>query len=392
MKHLNKTLLSLLLVFAVTGSAMAQQAENRDAEGKILRGPYETNRFFDNFFVSAAGGVNVYHGENDSYGSFGKRLAPALDIAFGKWITPSVAVRIQYSGLKAKGWTMYESIYAKEAVGDGMFKEKFGVMNLHADVMWNISNAIGGYKECRTWDFVPFVGAGWALSYGDHHKNSLGVTVGLLNEVRLCRLVDLTIEARHLFVAERFDGVVRGSKSEGMTSVTLGLSFNLGSRRFKRIAPPIDVTNYEKQIETLAGSNELLNDKAAQLAAELEAAKNLKPQVIEGDTKIVASPVALFFKINKATLDEKELTNLDFYVKNAIRLDKEKVFTLIGSADKDTGNATINQKLSEKRMQYVHNLLITKYGVSEDRLKTRADGDRHNRFSAAELNRVVVVE
>lgn len=42
--------------------------------------------------------------------------------------------------------------------------------------------------------------------------------------------------------------------------------------------------------------------------------------------KVTASPVALFFNIGKATLDKKELTNLEFYVGNAIKADKEQDF------------------------------------------------------------------
>mgnify|MGYP001697754863 FL=1 len=48
-------------------------------------------------------------------------------------------------------------------------------MYLHADAMWNFSNAVSGYKESRTWNFVPFVGVGWARSYGnDAHDNEIG--------------------------------------------------------------------------------------------------------------------------------------------------------------------------------------------------------------------------
>jgi hypothetical protein len=31
---------------------MAQEDGNRDENGKIVRGPYETNRFGDNWFIS----------------------------------------------------------------------------------------------------------------------------------------------------------------------------------------------------------------------------------------------------------------------------------------------------------------------------------------------------
>ena len=88
-----------LFVFA-SGFASAQENGNRDAQNRIVRGPYETNRFFDNIFVGVAGGVNLYFGENDSEGKFGKRLAPAMDIHVGKWFTPSIGARVGYAGLQ----------------------------------------------------------------------------------------------------------------------------------------------------------------------------------------------------------------------------------------------------------------------------------------------------
>lgn len=129
-----------------------------------MRGPYETNRFFDNIFVGVAGGVNIYFGEHDSYGKFGKRMAPALDIHVGKWFTPSIGARVGYSGLGQR-WTTAGTKYAK--VLTEACSGEFGVSYLHADAM-NFSNAVSGYKETRTWNFVPrFVGVGWARSYGN---------------------------------------------------------------------------------------------------------------------------------------------------------------------------------------------------------------------------------
>ena len=110
------------------------------------------------------------------------------------------------------------------------------------------------------------------------------------------------------------------------------------------------------------------------------------------ESKVTASPVALFFNIGKATLDKKELTNLEFYVNNAIKADKSKTFTLIGSADSATGSKELNQRLSEQRMEYVYNLLVEKYKISPERLVKKAEGDTNNRFSEPELNRVVIVE
>ena len=52
-------------------------------EVQNVKGPYITNGFWDNWFVTAGGGVQIYFGESDTYGSIGKRLAPALDISVG---------------------------------------------------------------------------------------------------------------------------------------------------------------------------------------------------------------------------------------------------------------------------------------------------------------------
>lgn len=388
-----KSLLTAALALAAAG-VMAQENGNRDAQNKVVRGPYETNRFFDNIFIGVAGGVNIYHGENDSYGSFGKRLAPALDINMGKWITPSVGLRIGYSGINAQGWTSGQTIFAKGLVDGNIYKEKFGVSYLHGDVMWNFSNAVSGYKQTRTWNFIPFLGAGWARSYGnDAHNNEFAVSVGLLNNIRLCSLLDLTLEARHMFVNQRFDGVARGSKGEGMTSVTVGLTFKLNRRGFKRAQAPVDVTPYLSRIEALEGDNSNLAGKNKTLADENEILRNRKPKTVTvaGKSTVSPTPVALFFVIGKATLDKKELTNLDFYVKNALDADKNKIFTIYGGADSATGTKAFNQRLSEKRMQYVYDLLVNKYGVSKDRLKTVAEGDTNNRFPEPELNRTVII-
>lgn len=97
----------------VSTVAMAQENGNRDANNKIVRGPYETNRFFDNIWIGVGGGVNIYHGENDSYGKFGKRLAPAIDVNVGKWITPSVGLRLGYSASMPRGGLMGRRLMPK---------------------------------------------------------------------------------------------------------------------------------------------------------------------------------------------------------------------------------------------------------------------------------------
>ena len=171
-----KKVFLVMMVSLFSFSAFAQDETVIEVQGQ--RGPYVTNGFWDNWFVSAGGGVQVYFGESDTYGDFGKRLAPALDISLGKWLTPSTGVRLQYSGLKAKGWTNGLLPYSDgKADSKGYYKESFNTMNLHADFLWNISNAIGGERD-RFWNLVPFAGMGWARSSGNgSDKNEIAVTL-----------------------------------------------------------------------------------------------------------------------------------------------------------------------------------------------------------------------
>jgi len=231
--------------------------------------------------------------------------------------------------------------------------------------MWNLSDAVSGYKQTRTWNFVPFLGAGWARSYGNGtYKNEFALSAGLLNDIRLCDLLDLTLEMRHLFVNQRFDGVARGGRGEGMTSVTVGLSFKQNRRGFRRVKPVAapDYTPYLTRIDALENARNILEAEKKTLADENARLREREPETVQV-ASVSATPVALFFRIGQASLDKKELANLDFYVKNALEADREKVFTLCGSADKATGTAAGNQRLSEKRMEYVYKLLVEKYGV-----------------------------
>ena len=80
----------------VCAGAFAQEDGNRDANGKIVRGPYETNSFGSNWFVSVGGGIDLVLDGVRANSSFDGGLTPTLDVNFGKWFTPSVGARFGY--------------------------------------------------------------------------------------------------------------------------------------------------------------------------------------------------------------------------------------------------------------------------------------------------------
>lgn len=383
-------LLSVVMLCALF--SYAQSETIIDVQSK--RGPYVTNRFFDNWFITAGGGVQVYMGENDSYGSLGKRLAPALDISLGKWITPAVGVRMQYSGLQAKGWSSGQTPYSDGLVSGNIYKEKFNVMNLHADFLWNISNAISGYRSDRFWDFIPYVGFGWARSWAnDDDRNEMAGNIGLLHNLRLSDAFDISIDMRLMVVNQRFDFVSRGSAFEGMGSVTAGITYNFPVRKFQRASDIIVVDDNTEFIETINDLQRKLSKAQAareSLLKELATEKGKAPQVIK-EVHAILPDLAIFFEIGKAKLTEKSMINLG-YVANAIKQVPDREFIIFASADKETGTPEFNQKLSEKRGNAVFEALTQKFGVNPDQLKVQAVGSSDQRFDGAALNRVVVIE
>lgn len=366
-------------------------------EVQNAKGPYITNGFWDNWFISVGGGAQIYFGESDTYGDLGKRLAPALDVSVGKWITPAVGLRLQYSGLKAKGWTNGLLPYSDgRADSNGYYKEKFNTMNIHADMLWNISNAIGGERIDRFWNFVPYAGFGLARSSGNGtSKEELAANAGLLHNLRLSDALDLNIDMRAMIVNQRFAYTSGSNGVNVLGTVTAGLTYKFNTRGFQRASDLIVVEDNTRYVEEIAALKEML-EKADRNRSVMEMQLRTSQQALN-EANSVEMPVpllanlAIFFEIGKADLTEKSIINLG-YMADVIKQFPEKNFVIFASADKETGTAEYNMELSQKRGEAVYKVLVDKYGIDPSQLKIDAVGSSQQKFNGAQLNRVVVIE
>lgn len=390
----------LVLMVSLLGISVYAQDETI-IEVQNRKGPYVTNGFWDNWFISAGGGAQIYFGQSDTYGDLGDRIAPALDISLGKWITPSVGVRMQYSGLKAKGWTHGLLPYSDGTPDkNGYYKEKFNTMNLHADFLWNISNALGGERTDRFWSFVPYVGFGLAKSSGNGtHKNELAVTAGLLHNLRLSDAVDINIEMKSMFVEQRFAHTNGSNGLNALGTVTAGITYKFNTRGFQRASDLMvieDNTRYVNEIASLERMLEKAEGKRAALEMEMQAKKlEFEDALNEAQNQALPAPVlpnlAIFFEIGKANLSEKALINIG-YIADVLKQYPDKKFVLYASADKETGTPEFNMKLSKKRGEAVCKAMVDKFGVDPQQLRIEAVGSTVQKFKGAQLNRVVVIE
>ena len=397
MKRLNLFLgAAALIAVSLTASpaVKAQENGNRDDNGKVVRGPYETNRFGDNWFIGAGGGINILW--NEGLDADNLKIAPSIDANFGKWFTPSVGMRVGYQGINAQVWSPTATVLGPTLNTDNnMYLEKVGYMYVHGDFLWNISNALGGYKQTRFWDFVPYLHAGYFRSYGldgvDFSDNEIAAGAGLLHNLRLVERLDLIVDMRATVV----NGRVRGSDGVAvLPSVTMGLAVDLGWPAFVRTSTVLaefeaisvdQIAALEAAALALEMSNASLQEENAMLSASngklTKQVKQLKNQlaspVFSADEFFSEmGPATVYFNIGKTVLDEKELAHMDFIAQNLItKVDQDtKIYIKIdGTADSTTGTAKRNAYLSQARGEYVYKLLTEKYGISPDRLVVQSE-------------------
>ena len=407
MKRLNFFLGAAALIavtMTVSPGLNAQENGNRDLEGKIVRGPYETNRFGDNWFIGVGGGINVFLNEG-----YKVKIGPSVDGNFGKWFTPAVGMRVGYQGFLSQVWSPQPGILGSTLNEDNdSYLQKIGYMYVHGDFLWNASDAIGGYKETRFWDLIPYLRAGYFRSYGvddvDFYDNEFAVGAGLLHQLRLARRLDLIIDMRATVVNGR---VIDNSGVGILPSVTAGLSVDLGWPEFTRtssIIEAVEIANLERTaiLETAIAALEVANAALENDNIKLEKANkklikennHLKslPVVEETDFFTGMTPATIFFNIGEATLGEKEMAHLDFIARNLIAKadqDTNILITVMGSADGNTGTARRNMHLSEARGKYVFDILTTKYNISPERLTIKTEVVK--KAAKPELSRSVVI-
>ncbi len=358
--------------------------------------------FWHNMYVSASIGTNVYVGESDRFGPLSGSLAPTIEIAVGKWITPVVGLRLQYTGYKAKGYTANADGLGVNGtiVNDKYYPESWDFAYTHGNLLINLSNAIGGYKEDRTYSFIPYVGWGFMVS-GDFDEMELAGSFGLLNNIRITPSWTLQVDLKGTIVNDRFDdesSYPQNLRFDGLASASIGATYNFKPRGWGRAYDARETIRHDSIIfsEKLMAAqmeNEALKDKLAEAEARAQAAedKALLPVVVP--TKDIIMPKsAIQFVINRSELSYIARVNLGFIAEAIKQTPKDKVFTIVGYADQYTGNVPINERLSRERAQVVYDALVNEFGVDPARLKKEHRGGVDNMFyDEPEVSRVVIM-
>ena len=339
----------------------------------------ETNRFWSNWFVTAGGGALIFFGDHNMQMKFGDRLSPALDIGFGKWFTPGIGVRFMYSGLTIKGATQNGS-HSTGKVYDAsqwLDEQKFDFMNIHGDVLFNASNLLCGYNEKRFWSVTPYVGLGWILTWETPRARNFNASIGLINSFRLSSAFDLNLDVRGTATKDEFDGERGGRKEEGLLSVTVGVTYKFPRRTWGRSTVKT-ITFSDEELRLMREQLKAMNDENNRLKNELvETSNKVTERVVE--TNILSAPYLVTFQISRYALSNEARVNIGFQAK-IMKENKNAVYTIIGYADKGTGNKEFIQFLSKSRAEAVYICLFNEFGVPASQLKITYEGGVDNMF------------
>ena len=424
---IKKTLIALVALGSLS-SAYAQEKDNQPAENraKMFRGVV-TNKFSSNWEIGAGVGTQIYFGDHDKQMRFIDRLGLNLGVKAGKWFTPGLGVRLGVFGGNipgVSGWTghdhdkdiwynrgNYQGFVNHATVKNGvatsgdvymntdhpypLFETSQKYINMHGDVLFNLSNMIGGYNPERFYSFIPFASTGFALSLNKavngYYSHEVTLGAGLLNRFRLSDALDIDLEIRGTYTGDRFDQefivdyaregrgfqAQAGRWGEGMLSASLGINYKIPRRGwdYPQVCPNNDdvIADLKKSLE-----NQLaLRETDAQRIKELENALSKENEITRENVTLY--PLLVTFHIDRWFLCNKSRVNLGFLAE-ALKANPKLKFKVTGFADAGTGSVKRNIFLAKKRSEVIYNCLVNEFGVPASQLIRDDKGGVENMY------------
>lgn len=370
----------------------------------LMAGVFTASAQGSDVFVGIGGGVITNYSDHFNTPSFYGQ------IQVGKYITPIWGVRGVIGGPFQK--LEKESLAVGWADAGLATKQTFGELNI--DGMVNLSQLFSEASLPKV-DFYLFMGPtmDFSSAFSKHNgdvayngvgttvapmvvedssfKVRVGATVGLGLAYNFTNKLALGLEGRFAATPSVFGPASVNSFAQGNLRGTLNLVYTIGGKSGK--------DGYAKKIAEAAGYV-----SAATAAAMVADALEKNPKIVEKPVeKIVekvvekqvnvgmATPTAIFFEINKSNIVNKDKARIQLLAEAIKAGAKDAKYEVAGYADKATGSAATNQKLSEKRAQTVYDALVAE-GVPASQLEKAAYGGVNPLFFNSDaLSRAVIV-
>ena len=411
---MKKFLFSLIAFAVIAPAAIAESGANQS---------FVSSPLGQNWEVSVGLGTQFYLGEEDWQEKFLDWWTfPAIDLNLSKWITPIFGFGVDLAGGRFKGAGPVGGDNTFATAGDavsantGRAINKGWYLNPNFNLNVNVVNLFAGYRPDRKYNLIAEMGAGAAISLG-WTKTVWATTMNarLRNQFTVNDKLKVNLTLGGAFVGDDFDGesyatsVAGGTPNndniglDGIFGVTAGINYAFNFSKKAAAAGAIasaaaagawvsmaDVEEEKQAVvaaeqaktaevaednakkdEELAAAKKAAEDAlaAAEAAkAEAEAAKAAAGKYSDLDVNAYVN-----FLIGTSTISNREMINVENVAKLINAMPNEK-FVITGYADKATGSAKRNAKLSQARAESVYKALTQKYGVNADNLTVESKG------------------
>lgn len=376
---------SLLLITALFAFSMSAQEVQNVSNGTV----YLKDKASDHWYIGLGGGTNLYltKAENDADASIGDRLGWMGQLEVGRWNSPVWGTRLVIDGGHIKH------------VANVPYGPEQNWLGGHLDIMWSMTNALGGYNPDRVWNLAPYLGIGYMYGLNEDWKKpnpdgdlfkfqnqSLTYNVGLINNFQLSRSVALFLELGWRVMQETFDGsgITGDFEYDSMLTGTAGIKFGLGGKQDFTPAELMDynlINDLNSQINRLRAENENLRKRP-------ESCPDC-PEVAPAVTESVYVPNVVFFRIDSYKIDKGQQVSV-YNTAEYLKANPNATVKIVAYADRQTGTPAYNLALSEKRAKAVADALTSEYGIDSSRISVDWKGDTEQPYAENDWNRVAI--
>ena len=374
--------MSILVAFGLS----AQETQNV-SHGDV----YLKNKASDNWFMSLAGGANMYFGSGSSDQDFMDAIGWQGQLAIGKWNSPNWGTRL------AINVGQHEHYNAMKDYTTDSF------VHPHLDLMWNVTNAAVGYRADRVYNFIPYIGVGYFYGMdkdfkkvnpdGDlfkHQNQSLSWNLGIINDFRLSNNFSIFVELAATTVqggtGRKYSNIPAGDYDwDIIGQALLGVKFGLGGKQDFTSAELMDynlINDLNSQINRLRAENENLS-KRPEFCPECP---EVAPQAA---AESVYVPNVVFFRLNSATIDRQQQISV-YNTAEYMKTNPNATVQIVAYADRQTGTPDYNMKLSERRAKAVADALTSQYQIDSSRISLDWKGDTEQPYAENDWNRVAI--
>lgn len=334
-----------------------------DQENQRLLSP-GVSFFVPHYYVGLQGGAAYDVGE----AKFADLLSPAIQVTLGYQFSQYFALRGSFNGFWAKNRYAYPTA-----------DYKWNFMQGTLDAKVNLTSLLLGEMAERDNHVYAFLGGGVAYSYGNDDAVEANGRFG--------------IDYQKLWKDQRWNPVVRGGLGYNYyinenIALNAEMSCHMLPDHFNSKRGRND--NRDWHFNALIGLKFVIGNRYGRTEPVYDRTipEPVQQQFVDVPVDKISFNVNIYFIINRSDIRVNQtdklarlITYLDNHPKAFVRLS--------GYADKETGNPTINMRLSRERSQNVSKYLIDR-GIEEWRIRRFAKGDTVQPFDIPEDNRVCI--